>query len=89
MGAAEKVSVSLSAEDLRWAKARAKRELTSVSAVLAEALRKQRQAEARTALLAELGTDDINERERAEARREWSASSLAPRKAKSRRSKRA
>jgi hypothetical protein len=88
MGAAEKVSVSLSVEDLRWAKARAKRELTSVSAVLSEALRKQRQAESRAALLAELGTDDITERERNEVRREW-RSSPAPSKSRSRRSKRA
>ena len=80
MGAAEKVSVSLSAEDLRWAKARAKRELTSVSAVLAEALRRQRQAEARAALLAELGTDDITERERKDVRGEWSAGTAGPRK---------
>lgn len=88
MGAAAKVSVSLSAEDLRWAKARAKRELTSVSAVLSEALRKQRQAESRAALLTELGTDDITERERNEVRREW-RSSAAPGKSRSRRSKRA
>ena len=89
MGAAEKVSVSLSTADLRWAKARAKRELTSVSAVLAEALRRQRQAESRAAVLAELGTDDISERERDETRREWNARSSASRKARSNRSKRA
>jgi hypothetical protein len=89
MGAAEKVSISLSAEDLRWAKARAKRELKSVSAVLAEALRRQRQAEARAALLADLGTDDITDRERNEVRREWSDKPSGSRKARSVRSKRA
>lgn len=78
MAAAEKVSVSLSVEDLRWAKARAKRALTSVSAVLAEALRRQRQAEARAALLQELGTDDITERERNQVRREWRTPPAAP-----------
>ena len=91
MGAAEKISVSISAEDLRWAKERAKREVTSVSAVLAEALRRQRQAEARATLLAELGTDDITERERNEVRREWQAAAThSPRKVRrSARSKRA
>lgn len=71
MAAAEKISVSLSVEDLSWARKRAKREVTSVSAVVAEALRKQRQAEARTRLLADLGTDDITEAEREAVRNEW------------------
>ncbi len=71
MGTAEKISISLSVEDLRWAKERARRELKSVSAVLAEALRRQRQAEARARLLADLGTDDITERERNLVRSEW------------------
>ena len=71
MGAAAKISISLSPEDLAWARDRAKRELKSLSSVIAEALRRQRQAEARSRLLADLGTDDINERERAEGRTEW------------------
>jgi len=73
MATAEKISVSLSAEDLTWARKRAKREVTSVSAVVAEALRKQRQAEARTRLLADLGTDDITEADLDRVRAEWLA----------------
>jgi hypothetical protein len=71
MAAAEKISVSLGAEDLIWARQRAKREVKSLSAVVSEALRRQRQAEARTRLLADLGTDDITERERDQVRDEW------------------
>ncbi len=71
MATAEKISVSVSPEDLAWAKARAKREVTSVSAVLAEALRRQRKAEARAHLLADLGTDDISESDRKRVRDEW------------------
>jgi hypothetical protein len=59
MRAAEKVSVSLSSEDLAWARARAKEQAKSLSGVLSDALRRQRQAEARLALLQELGTGDI------------------------------
>jgi hypothetical protein len=60
MPAAAKVSVSISAEDLAWAKKRARTGTTSLSAVVSEALRRQRQAEARAKLLHELGTDDIS-----------------------------
>jgi hypothetical protein len=79
MGAAEKISISLSPEDLRWARERAKQSLSSVSAVLAEALRRQRQAEARASLLADLGTDDITEGDRKAVRAEWQASNPKPR----------
>lgn len=51
--------VSLAAEDVEWARQRAERDETSLSAVLTEALRRQRQSEARQRLLAELGTDDL------------------------------
>jgi hypothetical protein len=61
MRSAEKVSVSLSSEDLAWAKARARAQAKSLSAVLSDALRRQRQAEARLRLLDELGTSDITE----------------------------
>jgi hypothetical protein len=71
MAAAEKISVSIAADDLRWAKQRAKREVKSLSAVVAEALRGQRQAEARARLLVELGTDDITPRDRDEVREQW------------------
>jgi hypothetical protein len=73
MAAAEKISISVGAEDLRWARQRAKREVKSLSAVVSEALRRQRQAEARTRLLADLGTDDITERDRDQVRDEWRA----------------
>jgi predicted nucleic acid-binding protein len=85
---AKKISVSLSAEDLSWAKQRAKREVKSLSAVVSEALRRQRQAEARSRLLAELGTDDISERDREQVRSEWSVPLKGPRQAR-RASKRA
>lgn len=74
MAAAEKISISLGAEDLAWARRRAKMEVKSLSAVLAEAVRRQRQAEARIRLLADLGTDDITERERDAVRNEWRGS---------------
>lgn len=58
-----KVSVSISSEDLAWAKKQARRGTMSLSAVVSEALRRQRQAEARAKLLDELGTDDISSEE--------------------------
>lgn len=73
MAAAEKISVSLRPEDLAWARRQAKRELKSLSAVLSEAVRLRRQAEARALLLEDLGTGDITERERNEVRSEWRA----------------
>ena len=74
MGAV-KISVSLSEEELAWAKKRAKRLKTSVSAVLTEAVRLQKQMEARREVLAYLyetvppGTPE----ELAEIVREWKA----------------
>jgi hypothetical protein len=59
MRVTEKVSVSLAAEDVEWARQRAERDETSLSGVLTEALRRQRQSEARQRLLAELGADDL------------------------------
>ena len=55
-----KISVSISPEELAWAKKRARAATTSLAAVVSEALRRQRQAEARLALLADLGTEDIS-----------------------------
>lgn len=66
----EKISVSLSADDLGWARARAKRQDKSLSAVLSDALQQQRQAEARWALLGELGLEDISAAETDALRRE-------------------
>lgn len=60
--AIEKISVSVNSEDLAWAKKRAKRLRKSVSAIVSEALQRERQFEARSELLVELGgTDDITE----------------------------
>lgn len=71
MAVAEKISISLGPDDLAWARRRAKADAMSLSAVLAEAVRRQRQAEARIRLLADLGTDDITDREREAVRNEW------------------
>jgi len=76
MPAVAKVRVSISSEDLAWAKRRARRGTTSLSVVVLEALRRQRQAEARTKLLDELGTDDISS-EDVSARRRVELKALA------------
>jgi hypothetical protein len=73
----EKISISLAAADLAWAKERAKTQDKSLSSVLSEALRRERQAEARLRLLSDLGTDDITERDRQEVRSEWRAPEVA------------
>ena len=88
MALAEKISISLTAEDLAWAKQRAKRDAKSLSAVLSEALHRHRQAEARARLLSELGTRDISEADRDHVRDEWRAPPRARVKS-SRQSKRA
>ena len=67
----EKVSVSLATEDLAWARQRAEKSDTSLSAVLSAALRRERQFEARGRLLEELGTADITPDELEAARAEW------------------
>ena len=61
MATVAKISVSLSSDDLAWAKQRARRERKSLSAVVSEALLRQRKADALDELLADLGTDDIAE----------------------------
>lgn len=67
---ADKLSVSLGVEDVRWVTLRAKKLRTSVSAVIAGALAEQRRAEARDALLSELGSDDITAADLDAVRRE-------------------
>lgn len=67
---ADKLSVSLGVEDVRWVTLRAKKLRTSVSAVIASALAEQRRAEARDALLLELGSDDITTADLDAVRRE-------------------
>lgn len=67
---ADKLSVSLGVEDVKWVTLRAKKLRTSVSAVIASALAEQRRAEARDALLRELGSDDITAADLDAVRRE-------------------
>jgi len=67
---ADKLSISLNVDDVAWLTRRAKRLGTSVSSVIAFAVADQRRAEARDALLAQLGDDDISEAQVAAARRE-------------------
>ena len=57
----EKISVSINSEDLAWAKRQAKRLGKSLSAIMSEALQRERRLDAGWELLAELGTDDITE----------------------------
>ena len=68
---ADKLSISLAAEDVQWITRRAKLLGTSVSGVIAEAVSDQRRAEARAALLELLGgADDISDSDLAAVRRE-------------------
>lgn len=72
MARTTKLSVSITAEDVRWAKARAKRTRGSVSSVLSEALRQMRQHEARQAFLAKLDPEErAGARDAEEIRRQW------------------
>jgi hypothetical protein len=71
MGAAQKVSVSIAAEDLQWARRQAKKAGQSLSSVIAEALHRLRRAQAQERLLNELGTADISEHDRNAVRDEW------------------
>jgi hypothetical protein len=67
----EKLSVSLGAEEAAWAREQAEASGSSLSAVLTEAIRKQRQSLARRRLLDELGTEDLTEDDLAAVRSEW------------------
>lgn len=67
----EKLSVSIPSDEAAWARQQAEAAGSSLSAVLTEALRKQRQSMARRRLLAELGTDDVTEEDLAAIRAEW------------------
>lgn len=71
--AAEKISVTVDAELMKWARGAAKRRGLTLSAVVAEALSMQRQHQAREQFLEEAlsGIDpDLIERRTAEAYRE-------------------
>lgn len=59
MSKTERISVTLPAEDLRWLRARARRQNVSVSALLVEATRLLRKREAMDRLVASFG-DDAN-----------------------------
>lgn len=59
MGKTPKISISLSAEDLRFLKQRAKQTGASVSGVVAEATRLLRQREARERVLRRFGKDAL------------------------------
>jgi UDP-N-acetylglucosamine:LPS N-acetylglucosamine transferase len=67
----EKLSVSLGAEEAAWAREQAEAAGSSLSAVLTEAVRRQRKLQAMDLLLAELGTDDITEEDLTAVRAEW------------------
>jgi UDP-N-acetylglucosamine:LPS N-acetylglucosamine transferase len=71
MATVEKLSVSLGAEEVAWARKQAEASGRSLSSVLTDALRRQRKLEAMDRLLAELGTDDITEEDLAAVRAEW------------------
>jgi hypothetical protein len=58
---ADKLSISLGAEDVRWLTRRAKRLGTSVSSVIAAAVADSRRAEARDRLLSLLGDADVRD----------------------------
>jgi hypothetical protein len=70
MARAAKLSVSIQKEELEWAREEAERTGTSVSAVLTEALRRQRRAQAMRRLLKKLGADKISDRQMAAIRAE-------------------
>lgn len=59
MSTVQKISVSVGREELAWARRRARLQGTSLSAVVSDALLRQRRADAGLGLLAELGTSDI------------------------------
>jgi len=67
---AKKVSVSIPSDDLTWAKSLAKAEHTSLSAVVSQALRLERQMRARRRVVEKLGIRSTPE-EREAVRREW------------------
>ena len=72
--AASKISISVSDEELAWARKQARARHLSLSALVTEALRRARQAEARERLLAELGdAAKVSPEELAKIYREWQA----------------
>ena len=82
MPPAAKISISISAEDLAWAKKRARTGARSLSAVVSEALRRQRQTEARVELLADVGVDDVSDADVARIRAELRSTRTVGRRGK-------
>jgi hypothetical protein len=71
---AQKVSISVASDDLKWLRKRAKQAGGNLSAVVAEATRLLRQREARERLLGHFGDDAIVTPEQAdEIRAKWRA----------------
>ena len=70
MAKAEKLSVSIEKHELAWARAHAKRSGKSLSAVLTEALREKRRAEAMDRLLQRLRANRITPEQMAAIRAE-------------------
>jgi hypothetical protein len=66
----QKVSVSLDADDLAWARQEAKERSMSLSAVLSESLHRRRKAQALGNLLTRLGADKISSAELSSLRAE-------------------
>ena len=72
MSAAQKISISVAAADLKWLRRRAKRHGGNLSAVMAEATRLLRQHEARERLLERFGEDaNVPAHEADAIRAEW------------------
>jgi hypothetical protein len=72
MAGAQKVSISVDADDLKWLRRRAKRRGGNLSAVLAEATALLRQREARERLLERFGDDaSVSSQEADAIRAEW------------------
>jgi hypothetical protein len=72
MGGAQKISISVEANDLKWLRRRAKQRGGNLSAVFAEATRLLRQREARERLLRKFGDDaNVSSEEAETIRAEW------------------
>lgn len=75
MASTEKISVSVTTDELAWARKEAARTKTSLSAVVSETIRRARQREARLVLLEELGeVARVTPEEMERIRAEWKGS---------------
>ena len=72
MAHAQKISISVASDELKWLRQRAKRRGGNLSAVIAEATRLLRQREARERLLERFGKSaEVTDAEAAAIRAEW------------------